>query len=261
MEPRHLRADFNPRTPCGVRHKSACLLPRAGHFNPRTPCGVRLAAPTQARSRYSISIHAPLAGCDAVLRPAFPIMCAFQSTHPLRGATAWVEAMFCLSVISIHAPLAGCDGAKHLCGICAEPISIHAPLAGCDQRFGICGDNANHFNPRTPCGVRRSAQAICLSLPTFQSTHPLRGATSICSSMVALILISIHAPLAGCDNILRSFYLPDGISIHAPLAGCDQACSWLDACFFNFNPRTPCGVRLYILCRSEARTTNKGRTH
>lgn len=28
----------------------------------------------------------------------------------------------------------------------------------------------------------------------------------------------------------------------------------------NFNPRTPCGVRLYILCFIQSRNTDKGRT-
>ena len=60
-----------------------------------------------------------------------------------------------------------------------------------------------------------------VALP-FQSTHPLRGATSqIVKHLLLRLPISIHAPLAGCDSVhLRP--------VHAPL---------------HFNPRTPCGVR------------------
>ena len=37
-------------------------------------------------------------------------------------------------------------------------ISIHAPLAGCDAiHAGSFYGTRVHFNPRTPCGVRRSA--------------------------------------------------------------------------------------------------------
>ena len=36
-----------------------------------------------------------------------------------------------------------------------EKISIHAPLAGCDNVFRLGLFDAEHFNPRTPCGVRR----------------------------------------------------------------------------------------------------------
>ena len=57
---------------------------------------------------------------------------------------------------------------------------------------------------------------------SFQSTHPLRGATRHGESLRQRHGISIHAPLAGCDGRRR---LPGNcwiiISIHAPLAGCD----------------------------------------
>ena len=78
----------------------------------------------------------------------------------------------------------------------------------------------------------------------FQSTHPLRGATSGQLIKIAALHISIHAPLAGCDGLNLHIITGHGISIHAPLAGCDNAdgsCSRQSA---DFNPRTPCGVRL-----------------
>ena len=57
--------------------------------------------------------------------------------------------------------------------------------------------------------------------------------------------ISIHAPLAGCD-LPGPERLRRGreISIHAPLAGCDRGCSRRGSGRCDFNPRTPCGVRL-----------------
>ena len=34
--------NFNPRTPCGVRHEKPVIVDhKNGDFNPRTPCGVR----------------------------------------------------------------------------------------------------------------------------------------------------------------------------------------------------------------------------
>ena len=123
---------FNPRTPCGVRRRlSASATPPDNHFNPRTPCGVRRAKSTPAIFFVPISIHAPLAGCDGsevrrnTVKPNFnprtpcgvrqtglagdTSWTAFQSTHPLRGATAKLVAQYIESGISIHAPLAGCD--------------------------------------------------------------------------------------------------------------------------------------------------------
>ena len=56
----------------------------------------------------------------------------------------------------------------------------------------------------------------------FQSTHPLRGATVVLCAIPVTVAISIHAPLAGCDHRRKRPHFPAR----------------------DFNPRTPCGVRL-----------------
>ena len=101
---------------------------------------------------------------------------------------------------------------------------------------------------------------------TFQSTHPLRGATRPAGQGDGAGAISIHAPLAGCDDAAHvpihqtgiSIHAPlagcdatlpavcagdNMISIHAPLAGCDHSGHGTRAGAADFNPRTPCGVR------------------
>ena len=103
--------DFNPRAPCGARPcgRPSCRAVR--YFNPRAPCGARHAAGLGAVQKDDISIHAPLAGRDtsclvvitttAYFNPrapcgarpfarisSVPLVCEFQSTRPLRGATA-----------------------------------------------------------------------------------------------------------------------------------------------------------------------------
>ena len=181
--------------------------------------GATLAAAAFRLSR-SISIHAPLAGCDSWNGAAWGSASPFQSTHPLRGATQAAAKAEAHEDISIHAPLAGCDPAKrqkkYLYG-----ISIHAPLAGCDRSSRRRGLGAAYFNPRTPCGVRRVRRMDVVARSIFQSTHPLRGATQARSRASSRYSISIHAPLAGCDDGDRR-----------------RAVEHL-----NFNPRTPCGVR------------------
>ena len=104
------RTDFNPRTPCGARHKPPLPRHSGAYFNPRTPCGARRPRYTQQSKPLpfqsthplrgatpilaalidliAISIHAPLAGRDVYDDVYFPVFKAFQSTHPLRGATA-----------------------------------------------------------------------------------------------------------------------------------------------------------------------------
>ena len=79
---------------------------------------------------------------------------AFQSTHPLRGATQ-----------SFSHSLGGVG------------ISIYAPLAGCDKKLENTGQTVIYFNLRTPCGVRLEIAPFIEEFNKFQSTHPLRGAT------------------------------------------------------------------------------------
>ena len=122
----------------------------------------------------------------------------FQSTHPLRGATSGQLIKIAALHISIHAPLAGCDAGQRDAGL-AHAISIHAPLAGCDLVKSISRFARN----------------------TFQSTHPLRGATTQTVVVAGRAQISIHAPLAGCDLLYTSVFGKHVISIHAPLTGCD----------------------------------------
>ena len=166
----------------------------------------------------------------------------FQSTHPLRGATACVASVTSNSSISIHAPLAGCD--------CRSK----------DRRSSVY-----YFNPRTPCGVRRSCPrrsrrprsfqsthplrgatlfpASCRSSMPFQSTHPLRGATASFRAARTLFTFQSTHPLRGATIMLPVFNRALAISIHAPLAGCDSAVSLVSPNSTHFNPRTPCGVR------------------
>ena len=145
----------------------------------------------------------------------------FQSTHPLRGATIRLDM-----------------------GDTMHVISIHAPLAGCDRILITKSKLRTDFNPRTPCGVRLCNRLAIPVHEVFQSTHPLRGATPVGGRFYCHRKISIHAPLAGCDKAEAHTLTIPVISIHAPLAGCDMGRTDCKALDCDFNPRTPCGVRL-----------------
>ena len=101
-------------------------------------------------------------------------------------------------------------------------ISIHAPRVGCDLDFGydLAHLSISIHAPRVGCDdFMESCEATCK-------------------------IISIHAPRVGCDAGRLPGLLFFFISIHAPRVGCDPACPssrWRSP---NFNPRTPCGVRL-----------------
>ena len=60
---------------------------------------------------------------------------AFQSTHPVRGATGKGQGPAAGPGISIHAPREGCDSGRKFVSRYLT-ISIHAPREGCDTGAG-----------------------------------------------------------------------------------------------------------------------------
>ena len=168
------------------------------YFNPRTPCGVR----HYRRHQCDCSRHFnPRTPCGVRLLLIFSntAFFVFQSTHPMRGATTLTS----LDIIY-------------------SDISIHAPHAGCDDSISLCRCRYVHFNPRTPCGVRRKQY-----LP-----------------IIRVYGISIHAPHAGCDwlNTVKIKSMCVFQSTH-PMRGATWYFKRRIQEIEDFNPRTPCGVR------------------
>ena len=79
------------------------------NFNPRSPCGERHRIFSHGCSQAGISIHAPHAGSDLRVRVLEPDELEFQSTLPMRGATCLCRPKGETHRISIHAPHAGSD--------------------------------------------------------------------------------------------------------------------------------------------------------
>ena len=151
-------------------------------------------------------------------------MIEFQPTRPLRGATR-VDA-----------------GSRAACR-----ISTHAPFAGRDHAAIPGAKITENFNPRAPCGARLlPTAALVMVIIGFQPTRPLRGATIAARRHhVRDAVISTHAPLAGRDGRCSSDPPQTGISTHAPLAGRDPVRFLAASTIPDFNPRAPCGARLY----------------
>ena len=122
----------------------------------------------------------------------------FQSTLPVRGATK-------------DAPIETITG----------DISIHAPRAGSDPLISTLSASLLYFNPRSPCGERLYNYHADKVFILFQSTLPVRGATTSRKHQNIFIKISIHAPRAGSDSKTSRKHQNTFISIHAPRAGSD----------------------------------------
>ena len=86
-------------------------------------------------------------------------------------------------------------------------------------------------------------------LPKFQSTHSLRSATCILHLAEPVFQFQSTHSLRSATGQRQTWTGCLLVSIHALLAECDQ---YFDGTFrrhTGFNPRTPCGVRLFASCR------------
>ena len=90
---------------------------------------------------------------------------------------------------------------------------------------GYGNENPGAFQSPRPLRGATAHPYIRGLIPAFQPTRPLRGATGVRRVCIRTTLISTHAPLAGRDRVLVSL---------VPITS-------------NFNPRAPCGARLFPL--------------
>ena len=193
-----------------------------------------------------ISIHAPHAGRDGDTKAAFAPSHEFQSTRPMRGATASTrgrirrptyfnprapcgarlspsQRMRASRVFQSTRPMRGATSSVSQRTICRRYFNPRAPCGA--RRASLRHLRAYcHFNPRAPCGARQGDKSLTVDVDIFQSTRPMRGAT---------------------PTRFRAYTSGD-ISIHAPHAGRDRRRSTGVPSRRNFNPRAPCGARLTV---------------
>ena len=147
---------------------------------------------------------------------------AFQSTRPLRGATATTTSSVVHALFQPMRPLRGATAPLWRRSRRSR-ISTHAPLAGRDSARSTGLRRWLYFNPRAPCGARPEIAVRITRTDIFQPTRPLRGATeNDMISVLTVLRISTHAPLAGRDASRPLQPMKrNSISTHAPLAGRD----------------------------------------
>ena len=74
----------------------------------------------------------------------------FQSTHPVRGATACRYPLAYLVAISIHAPREGCDWINLISDAKSRIFQSTHPVRGATRQSASTLTTQQHFNPRTP---------------------------------------------------------------------------------------------------------------
>ena len=176
-------------------------VPSAGNFNPRTPHGVRPAGQTAVWLDLPFQSTHPSRGATRIPASKPDRQRIFQSTHPSRGATrSFMIPTPTRRFQSTH-PSRGATGYP-------APSSRRPGYFNPRTPHGVRlhGQGAkvhlSNFNPRTPHGVRPLLSRNVWCWPSFQSTHPSRGATATAGGRHKLAGISIHAPLTGCDMVM-----------------------------------------------------------
>ena len=102
---------------------------------------------------------------------------------------------------------------------------------------------AMHFNPRAPCGARRRAFQWPRRSRHFNPRAPCGARPEDLESPYRLFRFQPTRPLRGATILSQSISVSYLISTHAPLAGRDIEVIGGDAHGRNFNPRAPCGAR------------------
>ena len=159
----------------------ADISPKTANFNPRAPYGARRTRRDSRRHRRDFNPRAPY---GARPPPAYnlPVASPFQSTRPVRGATPTRSAAsFSGRVFQSTCPVRGTtvdgffnSGAIH--------ISIHVPRTGHDRADTKALCEWFDFNPRAPYGARRPCGGRRRCRSRFQSTCPVRGTTTPCTT-------------------------------------------------------------------------------
>ena len=170
---------FNPRAPCGARRRRGSPSPcSASNFNPRAPCGARQYYHTASISDKQFQSTRPVRGATWRWISSRPTTCYFNPRAPCGARPVHTYLAPYIPAISIHAPRAGRDISRRFPGL-RFWISIHAPRAGrdCLQSLHRVTDVISIHAPRAGRDSRRLCR--CTSPRRFQSTRPVRGATSL----------------------------------------------------------------------------------
>ena len=214
----HGQTNFNPRAPCGARPFAPSGINSGIRFQPTRPLRGATAWEAVDMASDGISTHAPLAGRDEMVQDT-PVEGVISTHAPLAGRDGAADRSARGERISTHAPLAGRDRPAKL-HQSRRGISTHAPLAGRDGVPRQDRPRGLDFNPRAPCGARRSSPPERLSAPwyfnprapcgarrwstsadtfsrEFQPTRPLRGATRLFKCNKISFIFQPTRPLRG----------------------------------------------------------------
>ena len=198
----------------------------------------------QRRSIGMISIHAPRAGSDVKRRIPGDADIAISIHAPRAGSDAKAETLPARTRISIHAPRAGSDGC--VCIYICNPWYFN-PRSPCGERrsrpaCGCC--RAQNFNPRSPCGERQQCAAVDSVLGDFNPRSPCGERPESACALCAGYEFQSTLPVRGATQRIRRGILEQ--VYFNPRSPCGErrcrSCA-VGENQHDFNPRSPCGER------------------
>ena len=191
-----------------------------------------------------ISIHAPRAGCDVGVAFAPGENKYFNPRTPCGVRLFWTRTPQAMRLISIHAPRAGCDRTEHGETVLREKFQSTHPVRGATKARVCHPCQRAYFNPRTPCGVRRTGCCFAAENSTdFNPRTPCgvrpRGwtVTAMPKNFNPRTPCGVRQSAAPHSQTRSTFQ-----STH-PVRGATSARRSRARSRSHFNPRTPCGVR------------------
>ena len=104
---------------------------------------------------------------------------------------------------------------------CQSRISIHASHAGCDDMNSGYMNSGDIFQSTHPMRDATSMYISIIAATKFQSTHPMRDATKTTRYAVMTAKFQSTHPMRDATKSLSLMHLLKQISIHASHAGCD----------------------------------------
>ena len=202
---------------------------------------------TRTTSR-AISTHAPLAGRDLIEQYQYLMSQKFQPTRPLRGATM---AEYIDREAAVFQPTRPLRGATFTARRWNARLKFQPtrPLRGATMLTEKQVLDIGNFNPRAPCGARRTV--ISQVLPSLYYFNPRAPCGARPTQQEAYLHQSNFNPRAPCGArplFFLHFDTTFRISTHAPLAGRDVVRGWNSSHCFEFQPTRPlrgatCSVR------------------
>ena len=130
------------------------------------------------------------------------------------------------------------------------------PRSPCGERRARRLDKGcrDYFNPRSPCGERPECRKIRRIGGVFQSTLPVRGATSPMRRTSRRRTISIHAPRAGSDpSRIASIVCGSVFQSTLPVRGATNRALWERSGHWEFQSTLPVrGATCFSACDCRA---------